>query len=80
MRRRLYLIHDIFQGIWAVDGKADEEKVGLRIGEGSKPVVFFLPGGIPQSQLDGLASRLVSGVGDVILEYCWYVFLKLNQL
>lgn len=39
----------------ADNGEADEENVGLGVGQRPQPVVILLSGGIPQSQADGLA-------------------------
>lgn len=37
------------------DGEADEEDVGLRVGQGAETVVVFLTGCIPESEADGSA-------------------------
>lgn len=42
-----YLIHDIVEGIWAIDGEADENEVGLWVGKRAQAVVFFLSGCVP---------------------------------
>jgi hypothetical protein len=39
----------------ADDGEADEEDIGLGVGEGSQAIVILLTGGIPKSQTYGLA-------------------------
>ena len=70
-----HLVHDIFEGVGAVNCEADEEKIGLGIGERTETVVFFLTGGVPECELDCLARRLVVGGGDVIFEDCGDVFL-----
>lgn len=50
-----YLVHYVLQGVGAVDGEADEEEVGLGVGERTETVVFFLPRRIPKSELNSLA-------------------------
>lgn len=55
LRAQAYLIHDIVEGIRAVDSEADEDEVGLRVGEGTETIVFFLAGGVPQGKLDSFA-------------------------
>ena len=30
-----YLVQDVFQRVWAVNGEADEKQIGLGVGEGS---------------------------------------------
>ena len=70
-----YFVHDILEGIGAVDGEADEKKIGFRVGKWSETVIFFLTCSIPQRQLDCLAAWLVVCVGDVVLEDCRDVFL-----
>jgi hypothetical protein len=39
----------------ADDGEADEEDIGLGVGEGSQAIVILLTGGIPKSQTYGLS-------------------------
>jgi hypothetical protein len=43
-----YLVHNVLEGVGAVDGKADKEEIGFWIGKWSKTVVFLLAGGIPE--------------------------------
>ncbi len=73
--RALYLVHDVFEGIGTVDCEANEEEVGLGIGERSKTIVFFLAGCIPQCEFDCFPARLMRGVCDIILKHSWNVFL-----
>lgn len=42
-----YLLLDVIKGIGRVDGKADENDVGIRVGERTEAIVIFLAGGIP---------------------------------
>ena len=46
---------DVVEGGRADDREADEEDVRLWIGEGSKSVIIFLPGRIPQAEADGFS-------------------------
>lgn len=46
---------DVVEGGRADDGEADQEDVGLGIGEGSESVIIFLPRGVPESEADGFA-------------------------
>lgn len=50
-----YLGLDVVKGWRADDGKADEEDIGLRIGERSESVIIFLSSSVPKSQADRLA-------------------------
>ncbi len=69
----LYLLLNVVKGIWGVDGEANQDDVGVWVGERAKTVVIFLTGGIPQSQLDVLSINL--DIGDVVLEDGWDVNL-----
>ena len=53
---------------------ADQKDVGLGIAERAKSVVFFLPGCIPQPQVDNLAVH--HHVGRVVVEDCWKIFAR----
>lgn len=54
------------------DGEADEENVGLRVGERTKTIVIFLTGCIPETKVDGLAvdhhvcAVVIENGGDVL--------------
>lgn len=61
-----YLGADVVKGRRADDGEADEEDVGLRIGQRAKTLVIFLTGSIPQAQADGLA--IDHDTGGVVVE------------
>lgn len=71
----IYLVHYILERVGAVDSEADKQEVGLGVGEGTKSIIFFLPCGIPEGQLDGLARRWVNRICDIVFEDCWDVFL-----
>ena len=44
------LFADVLEGGWRRDGEADEEDVGLWVGEWTQAVVIFLSGGIEESE------------------------------
>ena len=71
-----YLVHDIFQRVWAVDGEADEEEIGFGVREGPQAVIFFLASCVPQSEFDSTSSRGVCCLCDVIFEDRWHIFLR----
>lgn len=60
------LLLNVVERIGRVDGEADEDDVGIRVGEGTESVVILLSGGIPEGELDALA--VDNNVGDVVLE------------
>ena len=66
------LFSHVLEGGGGGDGEADEEDVGLRVGEGSQAVVVFLSGGIEEAEGVGfvadpglrvLVGRLMGGLG-----------------
>ena len=61
-------VHDVFETVGTVDGEADEDEVGFGVGEGPQAVVFFLAGGVPESELDGFVGGLMVFLGDVVFE------------
>ena len=70
-----YLVHDIFERVRAVNGEANEEKIGLWVGEWSQTVVFFLACSVPERQFHRLTTRLVIGVSNIVFEDCRDIFL-----
>lgn len=70
-----YLVHDVFERIGAVDGEADEDDVGLWVGQWPQSVVLLLSSRVPERQLDHLACGWVRSVGDVILKHGGHIFL-----
>lgn len=62
---------DVLKGGRIHQREADEEDVRLGIGERSQPVVVLLPGGIPETQIDGLGVH--HHVGWVVIEHSGYV-------
>lgn len=61
-----YLLLDVVERIGRVDGKANQNDVGVGVGQRAQAVIIFLAGGIPQGELDVLAIDL--DVGDVVLK------------
>jgi len=61
---------DVFEGGRGCDGEADEEDVGLGVGEGAEAVVVFLASGVEEAEGVGFVAdpkgreRVVSGDGD----------------
>ena len=69
----VYLLLDVVEGIWRVDGKADQDNMRIWVRQWAKTVVILLAGRIPKRQLDVLSVNL--DVGDVVLENGWDVDL-----
>jgi len=67
------LLLDVVKGIWGVDGEANQDNVGVWVGEWAKTIVILLTGSIPKGQLDVLAIDL--NIGNVVLENSWDVDL-----
>lgn len=69
---RMPLVLDVFVGGWAGDGEADDEHVGLGVGERAQAVVFLLSCRVPQVQADGpafhahLRAVVVKHGGDIL--------------
>lgn len=61
-----YLFLDVVKRVGGVDGEANQDDVGVGVGEGAEAVVIFLASGIPKGQLDVLAVNL--DVGDIVFE------------
>jgi hypothetical protein len=72
----VYLVHDVFQRVGAVDSETNKDDVGLWVRQRSQSVVLFLPSGIPQSELDHLARWQMRCLGDVVLKYGRHIFLR----
>ena len=62
-----YLVLNIRQTCRKVHGEDDENDVALWIAKRSQPVVFFLPGSVPERELDRLAIELDEG--HIVLEH-----------
>ena len=61
-----HLLLYVVERVGRVDGKADQDNVGVGVGERAETVVILLAGGIPEGELDVLAIDL--DIGDVVLE------------
>ena len=42
-----YLLLNVIKRVWGVNGKADEDDVGVWVTQGPKTIVIFLSGSIP---------------------------------
>lgn len=58
---------DVLKTGRADEGEADQEDVGLGVGQWAESVVIFLTGGIPQPEGDGLAIHHY--IGGVVVEH-----------
>jgi hypothetical protein len=67
------LLLDVVEGVGGVDGEADEDYVGIWVGERAETVVILLASCIPKSQLDVLSIDL--NIGHIVLEDGWDVDL-----
>jgi hypothetical protein len=72
----MYLVHDIFERIWTVDGETNENEVGLRVRKWAESIVLFLPSCVPESEFDSFTRCWVDCVSDVVLKYCRNIFLS----
>jgi len=57
---------DIVKRCAADDGEADQEDVGLRVGQGSQTIIIFLTSSVPQSQTDGFT--VYHDTGRIVVE------------
>lgn len=64
--KKTNLLLDVVERVGRVNGKADQNNVGIGIRKRAKAVVVFLTGRIPEGKLDMLAINF--DVGDVVLE------------
>jgi hypothetical protein len=60
------LLLNVVKGVRRVNSEADQDDVGVGVGQGAETVVVFLTSRIPKGQLDVLVVDL--DVGDVVLE------------
>lgn len=61
-----HLFLDVVERVGRVDGKADENHVGVGVGKRTETVVVLLASRIPQGELDAFSIDL--DVGDVVLK------------
>lgn len=60
------LLLNVVQRIWRINGKTNEDDVGVWVAEWAEAVVVFLTGGIPQRELDVFSINL--NVCNVVLK------------
>ncbi len=60
------LFLDVVQRVGGVDGEADEDDMGVGVGERTKTVVVLLASGIPKGELNMLSVDL--DIGNVVFE------------
>jgi hypothetical protein len=61
-----HLLLDVIKGIRRIDREANQNDVGVRVGERTESVVVFLTRRIPKSEFNVLAINL--DIRDVVLE------------
>ena len=54
MRSAAHLASDVFKAGWTDEGKANDEDVGLGVGQGSETVIVLLTSCVPQAKTDDL--------------------------
>lgn len=73
-----YLLLDVVEGVGRVDSEADQDDMGIGVGERSETVVIFLSSRIPQRQLNVFSINL--DICDVVLEDSWDVDLDASRI
>jgi hypothetical protein len=68
------LFLDVVQRVGGVNGEADEDDMGVGVGERTKTVVILLASGIPKGELNMLSVDL--DIGNVVFEDSWDVDLQ----
>jgi hypothetical protein len=53
------------------NGETEQENVGLWVRQGSQSVVFFLPGSVPQAQVNRLS--VDHHIGGIVIKHSWHV-------
>ena len=71
-----HLLLNVIKGVGRVDSEADQDDMGVRVGERTETVIVLLTSGIPKSKLDVLSVDL--DIGDVVLEDSGDVHLRLS--
>jgi hypothetical protein len=72
------LLLDVVKRVGGVDGEANQDDVGVGVGQGAETVVILLASRIPEGQLDVLAIDL--DIGDVVLKDSGDVDLEDGEL
>lgn len=72
------LLLNVIKGVGRVDSEADQDDMGVRVGERTETVIVLLTSGIPKSKLDVLSVDL--DIGDVVLEDSGDVHLREGTL
>ena len=62
-----HLLLHVFEGVWRVDSKADEDNVRTRISQGAETIITILANTIPQIQLDVLAIHF--DIGSIVIRH-----------
>lgn len=62
----MYLLLDVVERVGGVDSEADQDNVGVGVGERAETVVIFLASSIPEGELDVLAVNL--DISDIVFE------------
>jgi hypothetical protein len=75
--RMVYLGLDVLEGRRRDEGEADEEDVGLRVGQRTKTVVILLSGGIPETEVDGLS--IDHDIGRVVVKAVYRIIGNRNK-
>lgn len=61
-----YLLPDVIQRVWRVDGIANQNDMGVWIRQRAQAIVVLLTRSVPQRQLDSFAVAV--DVGDIVFE------------
>jgi len=63
---RAPLLADVVEGIGRVDGKANQDDVGVGVRKGTETIIVFLASGIPKRELNVLSINL--DIGNIVLK------------
>lgn len=63
---RTNLLADVVEGIRRVDGKANQDDVGVGVRKGTETIIVFLASRIPKRELNVLPINL--DIGNIVLE------------
>ncbi len=73
-----HLLLNVVERIRRIDGEADQNHMRIRIGQRAQAIIVFLPGRIPERQLDVFAVHF--DIGDVVLKHGRDVHLDVDLL